>query len=114
VNPKDDIREFLATRRARITPEQSGLPVYGANRRVFRQRWAAHDVRYHRTGTKRLHHPLVGDLALDFEALDRPGDEGQRLNVYTAPPDSPTAQALDLLASWTAREPTREETPWKS
>jgi transcriptional regulator with XRE-family HTH domain len=80
----------------------------------FRQRWAAHDVRYHRTGTKRLHHPLVGDLTLDFEALDLPGDEGQRLNVYIAPPDSPTAQALDLLASWNAREPIREETPWKS
>jgi transcriptional regulator with XRE-family HTH domain len=80
----------------------------------FRQRWAAHDVRYHRTGTKRLHHPLVGDLTLDFEAFDLPGDEGQRLNVYTAPPDSPTAQALDLLASWNTREPIREETPWKS
>ncbi len=80
----------------------------------FRHRWAAHDVRYHRTGTKRLHHPLVGDLALDFEAFDLPGDEGQRLNVYTAPPDSPTAQALDMLASWTAREPIREETPWTS
>jgi transcriptional regulator with XRE-family HTH domain len=80
----------------------------------FRQRWAAHDVRYHRTGTKRLHHPLVGELTLDFEAFDLPGDEGQRLNVYTAPPDSPTAQALDLLASWNAREPIREETPWKS
>ena len=29
-----DIREFLASRRARITPEQAGLPVYGGNRRV--------------------------------------------------------------------------------
>jgi transcriptional regulator with XRE-family HTH domain len=80
----------------------------------FRQRWAAHDVRYHRTGTKRLHHPFVGDLTLDFEAFELPGDEGQRLNVYTAPPDSPTAEALNLLASWTAREPIREETPWNS
>jgi len=34
MDPKNDIREFLATRRARITPEQAGLPVYGANRRV--------------------------------------------------------------------------------
>ena len=66
----------------------------------FRQRWAAHDVRYHRTGVKRLHHPLVGDLILDFEALELPGDEGQRLNIYTAPPDSPTADTLALLASW--------------
>ena len=27
------IREFLTTRRARITPEQAGLPVYGGDRR---------------------------------------------------------------------------------
>ena len=80
----------------------------------FRQRWAAHDVRYHRTGTKRLHHPLVGDLTLDFEALELPGDTGQRVNVYTAPPDTATAEALGVLASWTARAPMRDlttETP---
>lgn len=65
----------------------------------FRQRWAAHDVRYHRTGTKRLHHPLVGDLTLDFEAFELPADDGQRLNIYSAPPDSPTAEALSVLAS---------------
>src|SRR6266566_3448516 len=28
------IREFLASRRARITPEQAGLPAYGGHRRV--------------------------------------------------------------------------------
>src|SRR5215510_2419994 len=27
----------------------------------FRQLWAAHDVKYHRTGVKLFHHPLVGD-----------------------------------------------------
>jgi transcriptional regulator with XRE-family HTH domain len=31
---RDDIREFLTSRRARITPQQAGLPVYGTNRRV--------------------------------------------------------------------------------
>ena len=77
----------------------------------FRQRWAAHDVRYHRTGTKRLHHPLVGDLTLDFEAFELPADDGLRLNLYIAPPDSPTAEALNVLASWTAREPIRTEEP---
>jgi len=34
VSTQSDIREFLATRRARITPEQAGLPAYGGNRRV--------------------------------------------------------------------------------
>lgn len=83
----------------------------------FRRRWAAHDVRYHRTGRKRFHHPIVGDLELDFEAFELPGDPGQRINIYTAPPDSPSVDALDLLASWTMREHTttdgNEET-WKS
>ena len=31
---RTQIREFLTTRRARITPEQAGLPVYGGSRRV--------------------------------------------------------------------------------
>lgn len=30
---RTQIREFLSTRRARITPEQAGLPVYGGDRR---------------------------------------------------------------------------------
>jgi len=83
----------------------------------FRRRWAAHDVRYHRTGRKRLHHPIVGDLELDVEAFELPGDPGQRINIYTAPPDSPSVDALDLLASWTMREPatnTRNEEKWNS
>jgi transcriptional regulator with XRE-family HTH domain len=76
----------------------------------FRQRWAAHDVRYHRSGAKRLHHPLVGDLTLDFEALELPGDEGQRLNIYTAAPHTRAAEALTLLASWTLPQPISYET----
>ena len=71
----------------------------------FRRRWAAHDVRYHRTGRKRFHHPLIGDVELDYEAFELPGDPGQRINVYTAAPDSTAEEALSLLASWTAREP---------
>jgi transcriptional regulator with XRE-family HTH domain len=71
----------------------------------FRRRWATHDVKYHRTGRKRFHHPLVGELELDYEAFELPGDPGQRINVYTAPPDSPSQEALSLLASWTASEP---------
>ena len=65
-------------------------------------RWAAHNVKFHRTGTKILHHPLVGDLALDYEALELPGDNGQRILVYSAEPASRSQEALDLLASWAA------------
>ena len=34
MDTKGEIREFLTSRRARITPEQAGLTVYGDNRRV--------------------------------------------------------------------------------
>jgi hypothetical protein len=34
VDNRNEIRQFLTSRRARITPEQAGLPIYGANRRV--------------------------------------------------------------------------------
>ena len=66
----------------------------------FRVRWAAHNVKFHRTGTKRFHHPVVGEVTLNFEALELAADPGQRLNVYTAEPGSPSHDALDLLASW--------------
>jgi transcriptional regulator with XRE-family HTH domain len=66
----------------------------------FRVRWAAHNVKLHRTGTKRFHHPIVGDVTVDFESLDLPGDLGQKVIVYTAEPGSPSQHAIDLLASW--------------
>jgi MmyB-like transcription regulator ligand binding domain len=58
-------------------------------------------VRFHRTGLKRFHHPVVGDLALAFEALDLTAD-GLRITAYTAEPGSPSHDALNLLASWAA------------
>jgi transcriptional regulator with XRE-family HTH domain len=70
----------------------------------FRTRWATHDVRLHRTGIKRLHHPIAGDLDLAYEALELPSDPGLALLVFTAEPSSPSQQALDLLASWAAAE----------
>lgn len=34
VGNKDDVREFLTSRRANVTPEQAGLPTFGDKRRV--------------------------------------------------------------------------------
>jgi hypothetical protein len=31
---RTDVRDFLTSRRARLTPEQAALPLYGTNRRV--------------------------------------------------------------------------------
>jgi transcriptional regulator with XRE-family HTH domain len=68
----------------------------------FRVRWAAHNVRFHRTGSKRLHHPIMGELELSYETLTLDADDGLRMAVYTAQAGSASQQALDLLASWTA------------
>jgi transcriptional regulator with XRE-family HTH domain len=68
----------------------------------FRTWWAAHNVRYHQTGTKRIHHPLVGELELSYEVLELSADAGLTVNVFSAEPDSRSQQALDLLASWIA------------
>ena len=70
----------------------------------FRTRWARHDVKYHRTGRKVVHHPIVGDLDLAFEAFELPGEPGLRVNVYTADPGTPSEDALKLLASWAATQ----------
>jgi transcriptional regulator with XRE-family HTH domain len=68
----------------------------------FRTRWAAHNVRFHRSGVKRLHHPEVGELELHFESLELTADSGLSINIYTAEPGSRTEDGLRLLSSWTA------------
>jgi transcriptional regulator with XRE-family HTH domain len=71
---------------------------------LFRSNWASQDVKFHRSGLKRIHHPVVGDLDLNFESMDLPSEPGLVLNVYTAPAGSPTADALRVLASWAASQ----------
>jgi hypothetical protein len=77
----------------------------------FRVRWAAHNVRFHRTGTKHIHHPLVGDLDLVYESMDLAADDGLSVAIFTAEPGSATQQALDLLASWTATPHNADDAP---
>jgi transcriptional regulator with XRE-family HTH domain len=74
----------------------------------FRRRWGAHNVRTHGAGVKQFHHHVVGDLALAYESLDLRAEPGLTMTIYAAEPNSPTAHALTLLASWaaTAIEPT--------
>jgi transcriptional regulator with XRE-family HTH domain len=71
---------------------------------LFRRRWASHDVKFHRSGQKRLRHPVVGQLDLDFESMELSSEPGLQLNVYTAAAGTPTADGLTLLASWAASQ----------
>ena len=83
-------------------PEQVRARSLSTRSEEFRIRWAAHNVRFHRTGIKRLHHFIVGDLDLTFEALELPADPGLRITTYTAEPGSPSQEGLNLRASWAA------------
>lgn len=79
----------------------------------FRRRWGAHDVRTHGAGTKHFHHHVVGDLELAYESFDLRAEPGLTLTVYSAEPDSSTAHAIALLASWAATDqgPIRQDAP---
>lgn len=63
--------------------------------------WTAHEVVRLSHGTKRYHHPLVGELTLTYEALPLPDDAGQTLFLYAVEPGSASERALGLLSSWT-------------
>ncbi len=69
---------------------------------AFRVMWGSHDVHVFRESTKRLNHPLVGALELDQEIMSLPDESGLSVVVYSAPPETATADALKLLASWSA------------
>jgi MFS family permease len=73
VDNRSEVREFLMSRRAKITPEEAGLPAG------------------HGTGTKEFRHPVVGDLTLAYEGLE-----------MAAEPGSPSDERMRLLASWAA------------
>jgi transcriptional regulator with XRE-family HTH domain len=68
----------------------------------FRALWASHDVRQHSTGRKRMRHPAVGDLELNYEALPLSPSSPLLFIAYTAPPGTPSHDNLQLLATWAA------------
>ncbi|MEU2334779.1 helix-turn-helix domain-containing protein [Streptomyces sp. NPDC013172] len=68
----------------------------------FRQWWDEHDVALRGKGTKKLRHPVVGELTLDWDTLTCATDPEQSIIVWTAAPGSPSHDALRLLASWDA------------
>ena len=64
--------------------------------------WATHNVRYHQTGSKRLRHPVIGELEIEYEVMDVAADDGLTIGVYSAEPGSRSAEQLALLGSWIA------------
>jgi len=71
----------------------------------FSALWASHDVLRHRSGAKLLTHPDVGDVEFGYESFELSADPGLVMLVLTVEPDSPTAERMQLLASWAASMP---------
>ncbi|MEV0673458.1 helix-turn-helix transcriptional regulator [Mycobacterium sp. NPDC050441] len=77
----------------------------------FRTRWAAHNVTGHRHGVKKFGHPEFGDLTLTYNVFEVTAAPGLSLVGYTAEPNSPSAQALSIMASWSVTSPARSNEP---
>ncbi|TDD46952.1 XRE family transcriptional regulator [Nonomuraea terrae] len=61
--------------------------------------WAEHRVTYCTYGVKRLRHPAVGTMALNWESFAPTADPDLFLVLYTAPTGSPSEEKLAALAA---------------
>ena len=100
-------RETVATLRAMASPDLDDprltdlVGELSLKSEDFRRLWARHDVQTKTAGMKRFRHPLVGDVALDYETFTVAGVPGQMLIVYHAEPGSAAERAIALLSTMT-------------
>ena len=64
---------------------------------AFRELWARHDVISRPEGWKSIHHPLVGELTLDFFLLQAVDSSDLRLLIYSPRSNSGTAEKIERL-----------------
>jgi len=100
VDPRNEIREFLTSRRARITPEQTGLRTYGDSRRV--------------PGLRREEVALLAGVSVDYYTrLERGNANGVSESVLEALAralkldEAERAHLFDLARAAHATTPTR-------
>jgi transcriptional regulator with XRE-family HTH domain len=77
----------------------------------FRRWWAEHPVQDKTSGTKRLRHPVVGDLELAYETLRAADDPDQALITYAAEPGSTSHDGLRMLLAWATEAPSPSPMP---
>ncbi|MFD9903157.1 helix-turn-helix transcriptional regulator [Streptomyces sp. NPDC059063] len=70
----------------------------------FRRWWNLHDVQAVTCGRKRIDHPVVGELTLDWQALQIASAPEQAIVVHMAPRGSETWQRFERLAAWQAAQ----------
>jgi transcriptional regulator with XRE-family HTH domain len=107
VDNRNEIRQFLTSRRARVTPEQAGLPIYGGNRRVPGLRreevalLAGVSVDYY-TRLERGNLGGVSEAVLDALARALQLDEAERGHLFDL------ARAANTTARSSRRRPTQQ------
>ena len=113
VDTRSEIREFLTSRRARITPDQVGLPTYGSRRVPGLRReevavLAGVSVPYY-TRLERGDMSGASESVLGALARSQQLDEAERSHLFdlarAAQPTDPGSrdeEALRLLGSWAA------------
>lgn len=69
----------------------------------FQHWWQNREVAVQGTGNKIFHHPLVGDLTLDWDTLTGASACDQHIVVWTAQPGSPSEDRLHELATRATR-----------
>ncbi len=70
----------------------------------FRTWWSGHTVRLHTSGTKRINHPVVGELTIGYDVLTIQATPDLKITTYLPEPGTPSADALDMLRSWVASQ----------
>ncbi|RLP74774.1 XRE family transcriptional regulator [Mycetocola tolaasinivorans] len=71
---------------------------------AFQQWWPQHMVYECSFGTKKIAHPLVGSLDIEYETFPVPEDPDQQLFIYMAKKGSPTDDALRILGNWSSAD----------
>ncbi|MDX3264970.1 helix-turn-helix transcriptional regulator [Streptomyces sp. MI02-2A] len=109
----DDVAAMLRGEAARNPYDKDLSDLIGelsTRSEIFRRRWADHNVRQHRIGPKKFQHPAVGVLEVNVETMSLASEPSLTLVIYTAVPDTPSADALRLLSTWAATQDHQPET----
>lgn len=105
----DFARESVADLRAAAAryPDDEGIHQLvadlSAGSQLFRELWSRYEVDVRHTTSKRVNHPVVGELELDCQVLHIP-DRDQRLMLYTVARGTPSRRALEQLKVVSTRD----------
>jgi MmyB-like transcription regulator ligand binding domain len=98
VQPFSDKDVILADQKSRPRSLAHPRCEVSTQSELFRRQQASNYVKFHRSGRKRLRHPAVGELDLNFEGMELSSDTDLRINIYTTDPGSHTADGLTRSA----------------